>query len=53
MIRAWIAILIIVCPSVLAQEQTTIRCADGFCVVPIEVIKILLARAEMNCGPIR
>ena len=49
-----LAVLIIMCPSVIAQpQQQTIRCAEGYCVVPIEVIKVLIAQAEMNCGPTR
>ena len=53
MIRAWLAILIIMCPSGLAQVQHRITCDADNCVVPKHLLLKLIAQAEMNCGPTR
>jgi hypothetical protein len=37
--RAWLAVLIITCPSVIAQEA--LRCNATHCMVPIETLKAL------------
>ena len=43
MVRAWLAVLIITCPTVTAQEA--LRCNQTHCMVPIEVLKLLAADA--------
>ena len=52
MTRAWLALLLFACPVALSQP-VEIRCDKTHCVVSVEVLKMLLARGELNCGPIR
>ena len=48
-----LAILIFMCPTVLAQSTQRIACDADNCVVPKQLLLALIAQAEMNCGPTR
>jgi hypothetical protein len=53
MIRLLLAILIIVCPAAAGEQQITVQCNGGYCLIEIAVLKALVEQAQMNCGPTR
>ena len=52
MIRALLAFLLVICPAALGQGVIA-RCDGDLCVVSRDALKVLIAAAELNCGPIR
>lgn len=56
MTRYFAALALIFCVQASAQppRDTMIQCSqDGWCRIHVDTLKLIVAQAGMNCGPVR